>query len=172
MTTAQLILMNGVYLVVLIAVVYLTRASIRRVAGALAAGVAIGLVALGSLALGEKIGWWQIPMQWTPLLLFLLYSSLVISCAPIYLVIWRVVRRYGWRGLAAFAVAAAIIGPIRDYRVAATFHEWIVFASGVAPILAVAMIYVMIVILGYAVMRLIAGPAHLDRLAQRRRDST
>ena len=172
MTTAQLILMNGVYLMVLVTVIYLTRASVRRVTGALAAGIAVGLVTLSSLAFGVKIGWWQIPMQWTPFLLFLLYSGLVISCAPIYLVIWRVVRRYGWRGLAAFAVAAAIIGPIRDYRVAATFPEWIVFASGVAPVLAVAMIYVMIVILGYAVMRLIAGPTHLDRLAQRRRNST
>lgn len=86
MTTAQLILMDGVYLVALVAVVYLTRATMRRIAGAVVAGAAFGLVALGCINLGKMLGWWQIPMQWTPLLLLLLYSGFVNSCAPIYLI--------------------------------------------------------------------------------------
>jgi hypothetical protein len=59
-----------------------------------------------------------------------------------------VARRFGWRGLAVFLAAAAIIGPPRDYVIAAKYPEWIVFASGVAPVLAVAATYVGIVAWG------------------------
>jgi hypothetical protein len=90
-----------------------------------------------------------------------------ISFSSIYLITWRVARRFGWRGLAVFIGAVAVIGPPRDYLIAATFPEWMVFAPGVAPIVADAATYVGIVALGHAVMRLIAGPAREDRLARR-----
>jgi multisubunit Na+/H+ antiporter MnhF subunit len=44
-----------------------------------------------------------------------------------------------------------------------------VFASGVAPILADAATYAGIVALGHVVMRMIAGPASEDRLVRRSR---
>lgn len=59
-----------------------------------------------------------------------------------------------------------------DHRSAAglfvrtTFPKWMVFAPGVAPILADCAAYIMIVIVGHAVMRLVAGPARADRLAR------
>ena len=77
-------------------------------------------------------------------------------------------RRFGWHGLAVFAGAAAVIGPPRDYLIAAKYPEWMVFAPGVAPILADAATYVGIVAVGHAVMRLVAGPSRADRLAGRR----
>jgi hypothetical protein len=43
-----------------------------------------------------------------------------------------------------------------------------VFAPGVAPILADAVVYIGIVVIGHAVMRLIAAPSRADRLARRR----
>ena len=73
-------------------------------------------------------------------------------------------RRFGWRGLAVCLVIVAIIGPPRDYLYAAKYPEWMVFAQGIAPILADAATYVGIVALGHAVMRLVAGPARGDRL--------
>ena len=48
----------------------------------------------------------------------------------------RVARRFGWRGLAVFVAAVAVIGPPRDYLIAARFPDWMVFAPGVTPILA------------------------------------
>ena len=84
----------------------------------------------------------------------------------IYLITWRVARRFGWRGLAVFIGAVVVIGPPRDYLIAAMFPEWMVFAPGVAPVLADAATYVCMVALGYAAMRLVAGPAR-DRLAGR-----
>ena len=107
----------------------------------------------------------------TPYFLLLLYLGLAISCSPIYLITWRVARRFGWRGLAVFVGAAAVIGPPRDYLFATKYPEWMVFAPGVAPILADAVTYVGIVALGHAVMRLVAGPAREDQLARRHTDT-
>ena len=59
-----------------------------------------------------------------------------------------------------------IIGAPRDYFIAAMFPKWMVFAPGIAPILADGATYFGIVVLGHAVMRLIAGPAREDRLAR------
>ena len=51
------------------------------------------------------------------------------------------------------------------------FPEWGAYAPGIAPVLAVAATYVILIVLGYAVMRLVAGPAREDRLARRPWDS-
>ena len=94
----------------------------------------------------------------------LFYVGLAISVTPIYLVTWRLARRFAWRGLTVFISIVSIIGPPRDYLIAAKFPEWMVFAPGVAPILADAATYVGIVVIGHGVMRLIAGPSGEDRL--------
>jgi hypothetical protein len=171
MTTQQIILWSCAYLVELGAVVYFTRATARRVMGALVGGVAAGLLGLGAIALCEALGWWRVPFASTPYFLPLFYLGLSISLTPIYLVTWRLARRFGWRGLAVFLCVVAVIGPPRDYLIAATFPKWMVFAPGVAPILADAATYVGIVALGHAVMRLIAGPASEDRLARHPREA-
>jgi hypothetical protein len=49
-TTRQIILWACGYLIELVAVVYFTRATVRRVMGALAGGVAAGLLAMGAIA--------------------------------------------------------------------------------------------------------------------------
>ena len=166
MTTQQILLMDCVYLVFLGAVVYFTRATTRRIAGALAGGGAAGLLALGMIALGEAQGWWRIPSGSAPYFRLQLFLGLAISMAPTFLIIWRVVRRFGSRGLAVFLGAVAVIGPPRDYMIAAAFPEWMTFSPGVAPILADAVTYVGMVALGYGAMRLLAGPAGGDRLAR------
>jgi hypothetical protein len=165
MTTQQIILWACAYLIELVAVIYFTRATVRRVAGALVGGAAAGLLALGAIALCEALGWWQVSFASTLYFLPLFYLCLS-SLTPIYLVTWRLDRRFGWRGLAVFIGIVTVIGPPRDYLIAAMFPKWMVFAPGVAPILADAATYAGIVTLGHAVMRLIAGPAREDRLAR------
>jgi hypothetical protein len=167
MTTQQVILFASAYLVELVVVIYFTRATTRRVWGAVAGGAAAGLCGMGAIALCETLGWWHIPFASTPYFVPLFYLGLSISLTPIYLVTWRVARRFEWRGLAVFVGVVAIIGPPRDYFIAATFPKWMVFAPGVAPIVADGVTYAGIVILGHTVMRLIAGPARADRLARR-----
>jgi hypothetical protein len=167
MTTQELIVATCAYLVALIALAYFTRATARRIAGALAGGGIVGFAAIGVTALAGVLGWWRVPGFWTPHRLPIYYLGFAISCAPIYLVTWRIARRFGRRGLATFLGAVAVVGPLRDYRIAAMFPEWMVFAPGVLPVLAVSATYVgVVVVLGHAVMRLVAGPASGDPLAR------
>jgi hypothetical protein len=160
MTTQELIVTTCVYLVALIAVAYFARATARRIAGAVAGGGVVGFAAIGVTALTEVLGWWRVPEFWTPNKLPIFYLGWAIT--------WRIARRFGRRGLAAFLCAVAVVGPLREYQIAAIFPEWIVFAPGVAPVLAVAATYVgVVVVLGHSVMRLVAGPARGDSLARR-----
>src|SRR5205823_12116758 len=129
------------------------------VIGAMAGGAAAWLLGVGAIALCNALGWWWIPFASTPYFLALFYLGLSISLTPIYLVTWRLARRFGWHGLAVFIGIVTIIGPPRDYLYATTFPRWMVFAPGVAPILADAATYAAAVALGHAMMRFIAGPA-------------
>jgi len=164
MTLLQLIVVTCAYLVALVVVVYFTRATSRRIAGALAGGAAVGCFGMSAIVGGNALGLWHVPIFWTPYFVALFYLGLAISVTPIYLVTWRLARRFGWRGLAVFVGIVAIIGPPRDYLFALTFPKWMVFSPGVAPIIADAVAYVGIVVIGHAVMRFIAGPSRADRL--------
>ena len=166
MTTQQLHLFNCLYLAVLVVVAFFTRATARRIAGALAGGVAFGVVALGIIALGEEVRWWHMAITWEPYFLTLLLIDFAL-CAFIYLITWRIARRFGWRWLAVVVIVAAVIGPPRDYWYMARFPEWGAYGPGVVPVLAIAATYVVMVVLGHGVMRLVAGPARVSPLARR-----
>lgn len=170
MTTHQLHLFNLLGLVVLVAVVFLTRATARRIVGALAGGAAVGLVGLAVIALGEELGWWHMVIAWEPYFLTLLWIDFVL-CAFVFLITWRIARRFGRRGLAVALIVAAVLGPVRDYWYMRHFPEWGAYAPGFAPVLAISVTYVLLGTIGHAVMRLVAGPARADRLAHRHRES-
>jgi hypothetical protein len=166
MTITQLYLFNLLYLVLLTVVAFFTRATPRRILGALAGGLASGVVALGLIALWERLGWWHMVITWEPYYLTLMLIGLS-SLAFFLLITWRIARRFGGRGLAVVVVAVAIIGPPRDLWYMRRFPEWGSYAPGIAPILAISVSYVVIVLVGHGVMRLVAGPARDDRLARR-----
>jgi hypothetical protein len=165
-TTQQFYLINGLYLVVLVVVAVLTRATARRIAGALAGAAVIGVVGLPIVALGEHVGWWRFAIPWEPYFLTALWINAVL-CAFVFLITWRIARRFGGRGLAVVAVVAAVIGPIRDKGFVERFPEWGSFAPGVAPVLAISASYVLAGVVGHGVMRLVAGPARGSPLARR-----
>jgi hypothetical protein len=167
MTPLQLIIVISAYFVALVVVIYFTRPTWRRLWGALGGGAAVGCFGMGAIVLGNTLGLWHVPIFWRWYFVALFFLGLAISCTPIYLVTWRLVRRFGWRGLAVFTGIVAIIGPPRDYMYATKFPAWMVFAPGVAPILADAMAYIGIVLIGHTVMQMIAGPSPEDRLARR-----
>ena len=166
MTTQQLHLFNCLYLVVFIVVAVLTRATARRIAGAVAGGTVVGVAALGIIAFGEKAGWWHMAITWEPYFLTLLWLDFALCAFP-FLITWRIARRFGWRGLAVTVVVVAVIGPPRDYWYMARFPEWGAYAPGIAPVLAISATYVFLGVLGHGVMRLVAGPARDYRLVRR-----
>jgi len=167
MTLQQLIVIACAYLTLLVVVIYFTRPILRRIAGALAGGAAGGCLTLIVFVLGDVGGLWRASLPTRPSMFLLLYIGAAISWAPFYLIMWRVVRRFGRHGFTVFLGVVALIGPPRDYLIAAKHPEWMVFTPGIAPVLADAAAYVGIIIVGHAVMRLVAGAAHKDRLAQR-----
>jgi hypothetical protein len=140
---------------------------LRRIAGAFAGGAVVGCFGIGAIVLGNVLGLWRVPIFWTPFYLTLFYLGLAISVTPIYLITWRLARRFGWRGLAVFITLVAIIEPPRDYLYAAKYPAWMIFAPGFAPILADSVAYVGIVAIGHAVMRLVAGAAEQDQLRRK-----
>ena len=166
MTKQQLYLFSCLYLVILAVVAVLTRATLRRIAGALVGAAVVGVALLRIVAIGESAGWWHMAITWEPYFLTVMCIG-TIPCGFIFLITWRIARRFGGRGLAVVAFVAAVLGPVRDYRYMATFPEWGAYAPGLAPVFAISGAYVILGILGHGTMRLVAGPATADRLARR-----
>jgi hypothetical protein len=166
MTIRELLLVLAFYSTLFVVVVYLTRAGARRILGAVAGGAVFGLVAVLAVVLGNTRGWWRVPVPDSAVFLFLFWLGLVVSCTPDYLILWRIVRRFGRRGLLLAFVVTVIIGPPRDYWIAAMFPKWMTFGPGIVPVLADAAVYALLVIVGYAVMYSVAGPERADALAR------
>jgi hypothetical protein len=168
MTTLEIIVMTAAYAAVLLAVVYFSRPPALRFVGALTGGFVAGCLGLGAMALGQACGVWQISVPSTPGVWLLFYVGLSISLTPIYLVTWRIARKFGWRGLAVCLVVVGVIGPPRDYLYAGAFPKWMVFGHGVAPVIADAATYVAVVAVGHVTMWWVSGPARASRLARER----
>jgi hypothetical protein len=167
-TTLDTILVAAICVdvVALAATVYFTRATARRVAGALIGGVAVGVVGVGIETLAHALGWWRYPPVKTVYGPPLIYPVVVLLFAALALVGWRVARRFGWRGQAAFLIAVAVFGTLRDYRVAALRPEFIVFAPGIRVALIDAACWGGLLAFAHAVMCLVAGPSKRDPLAR------
>ena len=166
MTTTQLYAFSALYLVLLIAVIVFARPTVRRIVGAMAGAACDGVVLLGIVVLGERAGWWHMAIPWEPYFLTLTLLGMAL-CGYIFLLTWRIARRFGARGLVLLLVAAAVLGPVRDYGYIANFPEWGSYAPGFAPVLAISAAYVILGVVGHGLMRMIAGPATADRLAGR-----
>jgi hypothetical protein len=166
MTPLEILVMSGAYAIALVAAIYLTRAPSRRVVAAMAGGAAAACLGLGAMVSGQALGIWWISLPSTPLVWALLYLGLAISLSPLYLITWRVARRFGWRGLSMCLLVAGVIGPPRDCLYTAIYPEWMTFGRGVTPLVADAATYVCLVALGHAVMRLVCGPSNGSPLSR------
>ena len=87
---------------------------------------------LGAIILCETLGWWQFTFTWTPFFTLLFCVNLVMAGTPIFLITWRLARRFGWRGLAVFLGALTLLGPFRDYWWMAKFPAWGTYVTGMA----------------------------------------
>jgi hypothetical protein len=147
MTWTEIAVISVLYSVAFAVVAYLTPAKSLRICGAVAGGAVFGAVAMFGIVQAEAHGLWHVTFASAQIEL-LVWVGLAISCAPAYLITWRVARRFDGRGLVICAASSALIGPPRDYWIAAKFPDWMRFAPGAAPILADAFIYALLVIVG------------------------
>jgi hypothetical protein len=166
MTKQQLYLFGCLYLIILAVVVVLTRATPRRLAGASVGAAVMGGAGLGIIAIGESAGWWHFVMTWEPYFLTLMWIGMI-PCGFLFLITWRIARRFGGRGLAVVICVVAVVGPLRDSWYMARFPEWGTYGPGFAPMVATSGAYTLLGIIGHGVMRLVAGPAAADPLARR-----
>ncbi len=159
MTTQQLLLLaSGVYLTLLVAAVYFTRATARRVLGAVAGGVAVAVVGVGVEVLCQALGFWRYPSDDTGHGPALMYPVIAVMWAMLALVGWRVTRRFGWRGQAVFLTAVAAVGTLRDYLVAQETMGLIALAPGALTVAVDVVCWAGLTALAQAVMRPVAGP--------------
>jgi hypothetical protein len=168
MTTPQQILIAAscVYLVVIVITAYLTRATGRRVIGALMGGIAVGVLGVAIERLAHAMGWWRYPFVEAAYGPLLIYPVVVFLFGALALVGWRVTRRFGWRGQAVFLSAVTMGGTVRDYRIAAWFPQFIVFAPGIGIVLVDAACWAGLLALAQIVMGLVAGPVRGDALTR------
>jgi hypothetical protein len=156
-----------VYVALLVATVYFTRATTRRTLGAIAGGVAVAVVGFGVEVVCQAFGFWRYPSDDSGHGPLLMYPLLVLVWAVLSLIGWRVMRRFGWRGEAVFLAAVALQGTLRDYFEAGQMLGQIDFAPGLTTILVDVVCWVGLTALAQGVMRLISGPAAGDRLVRR-----
>src|SRR5690242_11014365 len=111
MTNQQLCLFGLAYSTLMLVVVFFTRPTRRRMLGSFAGGAAATLVGAGAVLTGEAAGWWHFNLYKTPNELAWVLIISAISMAPLYLITWRVMRRFGIRGLITMNVLLGIVGP-------------------------------------------------------------
>lgn len=145
----QLYIFNCLYLVLTATVAFLTRATPRRIVGALAGGAVCGPAMYGLVSFAERAGWWHFAITWKPYFLTIMWIGVVLW-AFVFLLTWRIARRFGKRGLAVLLLVVAVLGPIRDSWFMERFPEWGSYAPGIVPMLAISGAYVLLGILGHA----------------------
>jgi hypothetical protein len=94
----------------------LTRAPLRRILAVLVGAVPLIPLIMLCDAIAARLGWWHYPSVRTgnaPLAWYL--AAALFYGAALGLVGWRVIRRFGKRGLIGFLVVFGLFGVMRDY---------------------------------------------------------
>jgi uncharacterized membrane protein YkvA (DUF1232 family) len=145
---------------------FFTRATLRRMVGVLIGAIPIIPMVMFFDGIAAQRGWWYYPAVTTgdaPLAWYV--SAALFYGAALGLVGWRVIRRYGWRGLIGFILAFALFGLMRDYLYSVT-TRLIVFGPGMIPLTADFLSYASGAVVVQILMYWIAGPPRSDLLAR------
>jgi hypothetical protein len=149
-------------------IAFFTRATPRRIAGALIGAIPVVPLVMVYDAIAARLGWWHYPSVTTGSAPLAWYIAAAMGYGAAFgLVGWRVIRRFGRRGLAGFLIALAVFGVARDDTYARTTGV-IEFGSGALPLLADLFAYGSAAALVQIVMLWIAGPPRSDPLARQK----
>jgi len=148
---------------------YFTRANVRRIVGALAGAVAYGALNYAWDRVAIPLGWWSYP-AWlgTGRAPLTLYALAGIVGGAFGLVGWRIVRRWGRRGLVGYLLFWAVYAVVHDYGGSKAFagSQLMVFGPGLMPIIADVLLYIACNAAPLLTIRLVGGPAGADSLAR------
>ena len=161
----ELVSMTYIGLALFVGVAYVTRAQALRIANS---GVGGALFSVLVIVLPISMHWRRfVALEHPTQALLLLYTMGVLLGATFALIGWRIARRFGWRGLAAFVTVVSILFPIRERLYLSAAHL-IIVVPGFRPWVANTLAYTCGLLLSHGVMHLMAGPASDDRLARSR----
>jgi hypothetical protein len=171
LTPSQAVILGFIVAPILfVASAYFTRATPRRILGGLAGGVAYAVSTFGWDRVAAGIGWWYYPFDPTVSgqVLALYAPAGLVSGGAFGLIGWRVTRRFGKRGLAAFLVAWGVWGTLHDVGGSALFasSHLMIFQPGPIPVAAAFLNYATCGALAQLAVWLVAGPTRADRLAR------
>jgi hypothetical protein len=148
-------------------IAFFTRATLRRIAGALVGALPIIPLVMFYDSLAARMGWWHYPSVTTGLAPIAWYiAAALFYGAALGLVGWRVIRRWDRPSLVVFLVVLALFGVTRDYLYSLT-TSLIVFGPGPLPLIADLFAYASAGALVQLLMVWIAGAPRSDRLARK-----
>lgn len=169
-TPDQIIIYGTAAAVVLLTIIiYFTRATRSRIAGALVGGIATGLMVILVDTIASSLGLWYYPGSTTgygPLGYYI--PGALFYGSGMALIGWRINRRFGINGLFIFVILFGFYGVIRDYVGTALTQSSniLVLGSGMVPVIADILAYMAGLTIALIVMWIIAGPAKEDQLAR------
>lgn len=148
-------------------IMFFTRATLRRIVGALVGAIPLIPMVMFYDSIAARLGWWNYPSvkegSTAPFGWYL--AAALFYGAGLGLVGWRVIRRFGRRGLIGFLIGFAIFGVTRDYFYSITTNV-IRFGPGITPFLADLFAYASPAAVVQLVMYWIAGALGSDPLAR------
>ena len=170
LTPQQALLIGFIVAPILFALcAYFMRANLRRIVSALIGAAVYGSINYVWDQAAYRFGWWSYP-AWlgtgrAPLTLYVLAS---IVGGAMGLIGWRIVRRWGGKGLVGFLLFWAAYGVVHDYGGSQAFasSQLMVFGPGLLPIIADMLWYVTGNAAVLLTIRLAGGPLSADPLAR------
>jgi len=146
---------------------WFTRATIRRIIGALIGGLPLIPLVVFYDTIAARLGLWHYPAVTSGSAPFAWYiSTALFYGAALGLVGWRVIRRFGTLGLIIFLVAFALFGVSRDFAYSIT-TDFIKFGHGILPYITDFFSYASGAALVQMVMLWIASKPGSDQLARK-----
>ena len=151
---------------------YFTRAVLLRAMGSLAGGAVLMVGWMVKLRIDYAMGWLRSALPETPDPLTRFALSVLFFAGVLFLVSWRVSRRFGWAGQTAMILVMPVYFAVRDRIWYQQFMRIMIVTPGIGPVLGDAALFAVALVLGHGVMRLIAGPAGKDTLARTRKPTS
>ena len=156
------ILALGFFLIV----AYLSRATARRAAGAIAVAALVAPLVAAVDAIAFRANLWRYPGAAAPYGPIGFYLASGLGIGAVSLVVWRLARRFGARAYAITIAFFTLYGPARDQLAGRLAPSVIVFSPGPIPFLVDMLAWGLGLSLALLAMRVVAGPAGADPLAR------
>jgi hypothetical protein len=157
MTTAILILINCLGIVLLGAAIYFTHAGAKRAFGALIGGIVAAILGLGLDVVGANLGWWRYTGPSSSHAPLLVYLAVAFVWSGLSLISWRLGQRLGWKVQAILIIVIPVFATIQDYLVAGSKYRTQIISPGIVPAVGDVMVWLAVTVTAQGILSALAG---------------